>query len=753
MCATGAALKITVNTKRAAQAQFLHSLVSSTRLQLIVTISASILICLLIGGLHFSHRASYHQQANLTRSFREARLDLLMGIMHVENSKQANAPFEYGQGKALIRQAIRNFEKATNRSSQDVLRSGTEQVEQFRKEALELEAELTKPSSTPEELSQSLIALRIRFHQLSKLAELVDQDLQEELQNSSRIRSRAFLGVMLCSIVLLSVILLLVLIANNKVRASDKAVLLAQTEFRGTLELLHAIVDGTPDLVFVKGVNKTYILANRALAEFASRELDNIIGESDSNLFTADTATNLALHDDEVMESRLPISYEATFSFPAVEKTYSISKAPYLGSTGEVLGVIGICRDVTLNLHSQRMEVVGRLAGGIAHDFNNILTVINGHADLILGDPKLPGEHRVAVETILNAGRRAAGLTSQLLSFSRKAIIAPKVINLNESIRNSTTLLSRLITEDVHLSTQLCSPDPFIKIDPNQLDQVLMNLVVNAKDAMPSGGRLEIGTSVKRLPDNECFEDSFRLVDEVVEITVSDSGNGIPKDVLRHIFEPFFTTKSPNRGTGLGLAVVHGVIEHAGGKVTVESEVNRGTTFQIHLPIVVGQATEGTEELTSFQRQGRETILVVEDEESLGNLFELILKRQGYTVLRAADGAAAIQIFEQQFDLIDLLITDVILPGFSGHQLAQRIWAKSKDLPVIFMSGYTDDEVLRYGVREATDRFLQKPFTPDSLIRQIRSSLEAVRPASKSNRNSESPSAQLHDIVERESQH
>lgn len=708
-------------------AGILVELAKSTRIQLIFSISASLLICLLIGGLYYYQRANFLKQASITRSFREARLDLYLGFLHVENSRQVGAPFELGQGMALIRQAIRDFEDAANQWPEELSRDDRGKVEAFQREVEILESDLIQIGTTAEELGQRMVALRMRFHQLSKMAEVVDQHLQERMQQTSDSQLRAFLIVLSSSIVLLCLILLLVLIANSKARESDLARANAQTEIRKTLELLHAIVNGTPDFVFVKDVNCKYILVNRALTEFFGRELGEFLGVADDVIFEKKLAQKFVLNDLEVMLGGSPISYEATIETPSDTKTYSISKAPYKGQSGEVLGVIGICRDITLDRHSQRIEVVGRLAGGIAHDFNNLLTVINCHAELALMNRELPKEVRLGIETIQDAGGRAAGLTSQLLSFSRKAIVSPKVLNLNESIRNSANLIKRLITENIELTIDLCDSELLIQIDPNQLDQVLMNLAVNARDAMPKGGALEIRTRASnyKLPGDSVLGDI--TTQDSVEIVVKDYGSGIPKDNLNHIFEPFFTTKGPSHGTGLGLAVVQGVVEQAGGKIAVESELNRGTEFYIYLPRVQGASRETTESKPALQGIGRETILVVEDEELLGKLCESVLKGHGYNVLRASDSAGAMQLFIKHCEVIDLMLTDVILPGYSGHQLAQQIRAISKFLPVIYMSGYTDDEVLRSGVRESTDHFLQKPFTHDGLVRRIRACLESVR--------------------------
>jgi nitrogen-specific signal transduction histidine kinase len=393
---------------------------------------------------------------------------------------------------------------------------------------------------------------------------------------------------------------------------------------------------------------------------------------------------------------------------------------------GQVVQIRGSLQDITERkqleeqfIQAQKMEAIGRLAGGVAHDFNNLLTVINGYCDLLLlsdlpvGDPR-----RESVSTIRDAGERAAGLTQQLLAFSRKAMIEPKVIDLNELVSESSKLLRRLIGEDIVLAV-ITAPTPTpVKVDPGQFEQVLMNLVVNARDAMPRGGRLTIETSARVLGEGDA--------NRFVRLSVSDTGSGMTEEVKGKIFEPFFTTKEVGKGTGLGLAVVHGVINQGGGEISIESSVGAGTTFHILLPLVSPTQVAPVPETVATDTRGTETVLLVEDEKTVRRIARLALETKGYTVLEAEHGAAALQLIQLHPGEIHLLLSDVIMPEMGGRQLLEEVRRCRPGLRALFMSGYTDDAVLRHGVIHGTDAFLQKPFTPLVLAKKVREVLDAV---------------------------
>lgn len=378
---------------------------------------------------------------------------------------------------------------------------------------------------------------------------------------------------------------------------------------------------------------------------------------------------------------------------------------------------------------AQKMEAIGRLAGGVAHDFNNLLTIINGYGDLLLMDLEASDPQRESVVAIRDAGDRAARLTSQLLAFSRKAVIEPRILDLNALIAHSTKMLRRLIGEDVAL---LVLPDPAlarVKADPGQLEQVIMNLIVNARDSMPTGGRLTLSTRdvVLGPVKHSAFPDL--KPGRYAMLIVEDTGQGMSEAVKSKIFEPFFTTKEFGKGTGLGLAVVHGVVQQCGGQIEVQTGVGRGTAFRVLFPAVgeVDPATSSNEHHGGAKR-GTETILLVEDEAAVRRIARLALDSQGYHVLEAASGAEALALSDQYPDPIQLLVTDVVMPSMGGRQLAEAMRLRRPGLRVLYVSGHTDDAVVVHGVVASVESFLQKPFTPRSLAQKVRTVLDAPPP-------------------------
>jgi signal transduction histidine kinase len=370
---------------------------------------------------------------------------------------------------------------------------------------------------------------------------------------------------------------------------------------------------------------------------------------------------------------------------------------------------------------AQKLEAVGRLAGGVAHDFNNLLTVINGFSELLLAQLRPGDEACEAVHTIRQAGQRGAGLTRQLLAFSRKQVLAPVVLNLNTLVANTEKMLRRLIGEDVRLLTRLDPALRPVKADPGQIEQVIMNLAVNARDAMPGGGEIAIETS------NVDLDEAYAAAHPGVQpgghvlLAVRDTGCGMDRETLARIFEPFFTTKEPGKGTGLGLATVYGIIHQSDGHLTVESEPGRGSTFRVYLPQPVADLPRPP---SGFRAEGTvggtETILVVEDEEPVRKLARYALEANHYTVLEAADGLDALRVSGGWRDPIHLLVTDLCMPNLGGCQLADRLAAARPQLKVLYMSGYTDDALLRHRVLEPGNHFLQKPFTPRDLAHKVR---------------------------------
>jgi nitrogen-specific signal transduction histidine kinase/CheY-like chemotaxis protein len=374
---------------------------------------------------------------------------------------------------------------------------------------------------------------------------------------------------------------------------------------------------------------------------------------------------------------------------------------------------------------SQKLEAIGQLAGGVAHDFNNLLTVIGGYSSIILGKLSPDNPHRTSVEEIKKAGDRAGSLTRQLLAFSRKQILQPKILDLNVVVFDMDKMVRRLIGEHIDLVALIDPTLGKVKADPGQLEQVLLNLIVNARDAMPEGGKITIETG-NVLLSSEYAVRHAAVAGPHVTLAVSDTGCGIPADVRTHVFEPFFTTKGAGKGTGLGLATVYGIVKQSGGHVSLYSEVGTGTTFKIYLPRVDTVGVDGQITPAALSApQGTETVLLVEDEDQVRKIVEAILEDQGYNVLSAANGEEAIQLAAHYYSEIHLVFTDVVMPQMSGRELAERLLRMRPQLKVLYMSGYTDDSIVRHGLLDAKLNFIQKPFDSAAAARKVREVLDS----------------------------
>jgi PAS domain S-box-containing protein len=520
----------------------------------------------------------------------------------------------------------------------------------------------------------------------------------------------------------------------GKVRGFAK-VIRDLTAKRHNDELLRSLLDHTLDAIIGIDQRGTISMINRAGERLFRRTASEVIGQNVNIL--------------------MPEPYHAEHD-GYLESYMRTGDAKIIGSGREVRGLrkdgttfpadlavtefefdnqryfVGIVRDISerqrleAQLHqSQKMEAFGQLAGGVAHDFNNLLTVISGNSDMLSEVPALDDETRAMIEDIRNAGKRASGLTRQLLAFSRQQVLEPRILDLNAVVAETEKMLRRLIGEDVELTTVL-RPSSAVKADAGQIEQIIVNLAVNARDAMPQGGKLTIETSNIELDETYAETHPEARPGRFVMLAISDTGCGMAPAVKARLFEPFFTTKGVGKGTGLGLAVVHGIVKQSGGIIDVYSEAGAGSTFKICLPAIDRLAASAVETDSGTAPGGPGTILLVEDEAGVRKLVARALQGFGYTVLTAPEGKSALRLMEDHRSKIDLLVTDVVMPEMSGRELAETVRARDPELRVLFLSGYTDDAVVRHGVLQADVDFLQKPFTMHSLARKVREVLDRV---------------------------
>jgi len=667
-----------------------------------------------------------------------------------------------------------------------------------------------------------------------------------------------------------SVVLVLVSFAaaSGRMFFVQNQLLISSRELQKNLALLRGITEGTTDAVFVKDLGGRYLMMNSAGARFMGRTVEEVIGKDDMELFNPESGRAIMERDRSILQSGKTQMYEEAATAGEVSRVYLANKGPFRDASGEVVGLLGICRDVTdrklaekemrqsqqkLSIHfehtplavvewdlefrvaawnpsaerifgysrqealgqhasfivppefrphveqiwqglvkqtggtrsandnvtkdgrtiscewyntplvdesgrvlgvaslaqdvtervaleerlrqSQKMEAVGRLAGGVAHDFNNLLTVILGYSQILAEG--VPVGSRLADSTaqIKSAADRASGITRQLLAFSRKQVLSPRVINLNDIMLNLDALLRRLIGEDVEVRTDLANDLGSVKADPGQIEQVIMNLALNARDAMPQGGKLTLETANAQLDESYGRSHQPTKPGRYVMLAVSDTGHGMPPETQARIFEPFYTTKDVGKGTGLGLSMVYGIVKQSGGYIWVYSELDQGTTFKIYLPRVDQPAeTMGAESRPKNVQRGSETILLVEDDPQLRQLSSSVLAHCGYKVLVAGEPEEGLAICRSNQRDIRLLITDVIMPSMNGRQLAEQILQISPDVRVLYISGYTNNAIVHYGVLDAGLWFLPKPFTLSALIAKVREVLDsstAVRPAER----------------------
>ena len=497
--------------------------------------------------------------------------------------------------------------------------------------------------------------------------------------------------------------------------------------------LLRTLMDNLPDVIYFKDRESRFTRINKAHAKgFGLSDPAQAIGKTDFDFFAEEHARQAFADEQEIIRTGQPIlAKEEKEAWPDGRETWvSTTKMPLRDANGNILGTFGVSRDVTerKSLEGQlrqtaKIEAIGRLAGGVAHDFNNLLTIISGYGQLL--QERLSPEALGPVEEILKASDRAATLTRQLLAFSRRQILAPQVLDLNSVVANMEKMLGRLIGEDIELATVQQPGLGRVKADPGQIEQVIMNLVVNSRDAMPEGGKITIETANVHLDKTYARRHPGATPGPQVMLAVSDTGMGMDAETLTHVFEPFFTTKEKGKGTGLGLATVYGIVKQSAGYIWVYSEPGRGSTFKIYLPRVEEPGREAEPAKAGSElAKGSETVLVVEDEEGVRSLVCETLESHGYKVLEARGADDALSIFEQYAEPIHLLLTDVVMPQMGGKELAKRLSSVHPETKVLYMSGYTDNAIVRHGVLEGGTPFLQKPFVPQTLVRKVRQVLD-----------------------------
>lgn len=490
--------------------------------------------------------------------------------------------------------------------------------------------------------------------------------------------------------------------------------------------LSHALKN-ISECIMVMDLKGNIIFVNDSFLETYGYEKDELIGRPVNILHSEN-------NPPDVIKNIIPATLKARWQGEltskrkdGVEFSSSLSTSIVEDGNGKPVVIIGVLQDISERKlledqlrQAQKMEAIGQLAGGVAHDFNNLLTVINGYSELTFTKIDETSPFYNYIKQIRRASERAGSLTQQLLAFSRRQILHPKVLNLNDLVQESSIMLKRLIGEDIGLSTLLKQDIGQIKADPTQIEQVVMNLAINARDAMLQGGQLTIETKKVFLDESYCKHHKEAKPGYYVMLSVSDTGLGMSREVQSRIFEPFFTTKEKAKGTGLGLATVYGIVKQSGGNIWVYSEQGKGTTFKIYLPcidVVIAKTVESKTDKAKLG--GKETILVVEDEFLVRELVCDSLRQYGYNVLEASDGSKAKVTYKEYKGQIHLVLTDVVMPKMSGRKLIESLVAVHPEVKALYMSGYTDDAVVNHGILEPEMAFIQKPFSPVTLVQKV----------------------------------
>jgi two-component system cell cycle sensor histidine kinase/response regulator CckA len=502
-----------------------------------------------------------------------------------------------------------------------------------------------------------------------------------------------------------------------------------------TPEQLESILERIDELVGLMRVESPgryrILAANQAYFANSPKSRDQVIGKTLDEFLTPEGFRIWDAKAREVLTFKRAIRFESTTYTMTTPQILEQSWTPILDPEGDCTHILVVARNVTelkgvqeRLRQSEKMEAVGQLAGGIAHDFNNLLTAINGFAYLALTRKDIPADLREYVEGIRRSGERAAALTTQLLAYSRKTVLLPTLVNMNAAVAEMEKIIRRLIHEDITVIASLQPDLALVKVDPGQLSQVILNLAVNARDAMPNGGTLTLETANIILPGSVEMTPPDAPPGAYVMFSVTDDGSGMAPEIRKRIFEPFFTTKEAGRGTGLGLSSVYGIVKQSGGHLTVQSRVGKGSTFRIFFPMSdhaagAPNAAPSAESIPA----GSESVLLVEDEEPVRNFVKRALELLGYSVRDTGDTAEALRLLKDGTSA-DILITDLILPGMAGTKLSQRARVLRPDLRVLYISGYADVDVVKLALADRDSQFLQKPFSPAQLAQKVRQVLD-----------------------------
>ncbi len=516
---------------------------------------------------------------------------------------------------------------------------------------------------------------------------------------------------------------------DKKVRELEKE----RAALRASEERFRALIESTSDWIWETDLNGVYTYCSPKVRDILGYEPGDVIGKTPFDFMPPDEAKRLTREFKLIAGSGKPFEAWGNMNLHKDGRRIVLetSGVPFFDSSGNLKGYRGIDRDITDRkkleeqlLHAQKMEAIGQFAGGIAHDFNNMLTTILGFGEFLKADLPKDSPSQLYVDTILSAAAKSANLTQQILAFSRKQIISPKEVDINDLIRGDEGLLRRLIGEDIEINMNLADRNLTVLADPGQLEQIMMNLFTNARDAMPDGGAIFISTGADFLDMEDIKSYDVRNAGTYALITVTDTGSGMDEETRQRIFEPFFTTKEMGKGTGLGLATVYGIIKQHNGNITVYSEPGKGTTFRMYLPLIESPMEKRGREEVVPPRRGTETILVAEDNDEVRTLTRQALQNYGYEVIEATDGEDAINQLRRHKDVIRLVIIDVIMPKKSGKEVCGEIREIVPGIKVLFASGYTSDIINRKGIMEIGVEFISKPFTPHDLLHKVRAIID-----------------------------